>query len=462
MIPLDPPFSDQATIGGIVAANISGPRRRLYGTARDLVIGMTFATLEGKLIRSGGLVVKNVAGLDMAKLMIGSFGTLAAIAVVNFRVHPMPEGTRTFVRQFDRVDRCMAARNQVLQSRLQPAAIDILKSTAGYQLLIQAAGSRERAGSLFARIRGRASVGGRRRGSLVAKDSRIHAAVFGGARRRSGSACLVHAFGRRPRLGIFASARFGSRGIGRLLRVFCATPARSAYPPVGKQRDRIRPAEFSREPRSMAAAGNRFCDDENDQADVRSSRSAEQRQAIWPYLNSRSWTNRKPPTSTGACIAGLCLNACPTYRELRVEMDSPRGTDLSNGAGIQRRAAISPSYIEHIELCLACRGCETACPSGVKYGRLVEAARAEIETSIRRPWHCSLAAIVILPRAPAVATQPGNRRRRGLFVPGQRAAMAGADAGLLASADARNRESCAGDRNAVLLRILRQGLAAGG
>src|SRR5580692_11963942 len=110
MIPLDPPFSEgasiseRATIGGIVAANTSGPRRRLYGSARDLVIGMTFATLEGKLIRSGGLVVKNVAGLDMAKLMIGSFGTLAAIAVVNFRVHPMPEGTRTFVRQFDRID----------------------------------------------------------------------------------------------------------------------------------------------------------------------------------------------------------------------------------------------------------------------------------------------------------------------------------------------------------------------
>jgi glycolate oxidase iron-sulfur subunit len=67
-------------------------------------------------------------------------------------------------------------------------------------------------------------------------------------------------------------------------------------------------------------------------------------------------------------------------------MDSPRGriyqmAQVSSGA-----AEIGPSYIEHIELCLACRGCETACPSGVEYGRLVEAARAEIETKIRRPW----------------------------------------------------------------------------
>src|ERR1051325_8862308 len=101
MVPLDPPFADNATVGGILAANSSGPRRRLYGTARDLVIGMKFATLEGKLIQSGGMVVKNVAGLDMGKLMIGSFGTLAAIVVANFKLLPMPEVERTFLLAFE-------------------------------------------------------------------------------------------------------------------------------------------------------------------------------------------------------------------------------------------------------------------------------------------------------------------------------------------------------------------------
>ena len=87
------------------------------------------------------------------------------------------------------------------------------------------------------------------------------------------------------------------------------------------------------------------------------------------------------------CVhCGLCLNACPTYRELRVEMDSPRGRIYQMAQVASGEAEIGPSYIEHIELCLACRGCETACPSGVEYGRLVEAARAEIETKIRRPW----------------------------------------------------------------------------
>ena len=84
------------------------------------------------------------------------------------------------------------------------------------------------------------------------------------------------------------------------------------------------------------------------------------------------------------CVhCGLCLNACPTYRELGLEMDSPRGrvyqmVQVSNGA------PITPSYEEHIGLCLACRGCETACPSGVPYGRMVEDARAQIESQVKR------------------------------------------------------------------------------
>jgi glycolate oxidase iron-sulfur subunit len=96
------------------------------------------------------------------------------------------------------------------------------------------------------------------------------------------------------------------------------------------------------------------------------------------------------------CVhCGLCLNACPTYRELYVEMDSPRGRIYQMAQVASGAAEISQSYIEHIELCLACRGCETACPSGVQYGRLVEAARAEVESKIRRRWPARLARHIV-------------------------------------------------------------------
>jgi glycolate oxidase iron-sulfur subunit len=84
------------------------------------------------------------------------------------------------------------------------------------------------------------------------------------------------------------------------------------------------------------------------------------------------------------CVhCGLCLNACPTYRELGVEMDSPRGRIYQMNA-VANGAPITPEYVQHIDLCLACRGCETACPSGVPYGRIVEAARAQLEAQSGR------------------------------------------------------------------------------
>jgi glycolate oxidase FAD binding subunit len=152
MIPLDGPWSDEATVGGMVAANINGARRRHFGTARDLVIGMRFATLDGKLVDSGGMVVKNVAGLDMAKLMIGSFGTLAAIASVNFKLTPRPQITRTLLINFDDIRSAMEARTAVIRGVLSPVAVDVLNpilaaqfftlfATKGYTLALQFGGN---------------------------------------------------------------------------------------------------------------------------------------------------------------------------------------------------------------------------------------------------------------------------------------------------------------------------------
>jgi glycolate oxidase FAD binding subunit len=134
MIPLDGPWYAEATTGGVVAANISGARRRLYGTARDLVIGMQFATLDGKLVQSGGMVVKNVAGLDMGKLMIGSFGTLAAIASINFKLTPRPAVARTVLFAFEDLKTAMGARDAAIRGVLHPVAVDLLNPVLSAQV----------------------------------------------------------------------------------------------------------------------------------------------------------------------------------------------------------------------------------------------------------------------------------------------------------------------------------------
>ncbi len=150
MVALDPPFASSATVGGVVASNASGALRRNFGTARDLVIGMQFAMLDGKLVRTGGMVVKNVAGLDIGKLMIGSFGTLAIITSINFRLHSLPKETHTFVFSFADLTSAIEKRDAVLQSVLRPLSIDYLTPPAaahlgrrGSVLAIRAAGKRQ-------------------------------------------------------------------------------------------------------------------------------------------------------------------------------------------------------------------------------------------------------------------------------------------------------------------------------
>ncbi len=92
---LDPPLPERATIGGIVAANAFGPRRARFGSVRDLLIGASFVRADGVSARGGSKVVKNVAGFDVPKLLVGSMGTLALITTATFRLHPLPEEEKT-------------------------------------------------------------------------------------------------------------------------------------------------------------------------------------------------------------------------------------------------------------------------------------------------------------------------------------------------------------------------------
>jgi glycolate oxidase FAD binding subunit len=95
MLPLDPPGMETATVGGVLAADVSGPLRHAYATARDWLIGIRVVHADGSISKSGGRVVKNVSGYDMHKLYIGSLGTLGVIVEATFKLVPLPKVERT-------------------------------------------------------------------------------------------------------------------------------------------------------------------------------------------------------------------------------------------------------------------------------------------------------------------------------------------------------------------------------
>lgn len=119
-LPLDPPGGERTSLGGILAANASGPLRVSYGGPRDMVIGMKIATTGGKIVKTGGRVVKNVAGYDVGKLLIGSYGTLGVIVEASFKLFPLPAGSSTFLFVMDSLQSARELRRRIQNSPLQP------------------------------------------------------------------------------------------------------------------------------------------------------------------------------------------------------------------------------------------------------------------------------------------------------------------------------------------------------
>ena len=144
-LPIESAF-DEATIGGAIATNDCGPLRHRYGTPRDVLIGIRLALTDGRLIKAGGNVVKNVAGYDLGKLMSGSHGSLAAIVSATFKLTPQPAASSTLVAAFERADALVAALAAITSSQLEASAIEVRTShvasgfsrtSSGYELLLK-------------------------------------------------------------------------------------------------------------------------------------------------------------------------------------------------------------------------------------------------------------------------------------------------------------------------------------
>jgi glycolate oxidase FAD binding subunit len=129
-LPIDVPQPERATLGGSVAANVSGPHRLGYGTLRDYVIGISFVTDEGQEVKAGGRVVKNVAGYDLMKLQVGALGTLGIVTQLTLKVKPKPEATALVRAECSTVE--LAGLLDALHaSRSRPCVVEALSTGSG-------------------------------------------------------------------------------------------------------------------------------------------------------------------------------------------------------------------------------------------------------------------------------------------------------------------------------------------
>lgn len=124
-VALDPLWPGKATVGGVVATNDGGALRLKFGGLRDLIIGMRIVLADGTIAKSGGKVVKNVAGYDLHKLMTGSFGTLGVITEVNFRLHPLEANTHTWTGVAPSAGAFETTVRALLDSQLTPSAVQL-------------------------------------------------------------------------------------------------------------------------------------------------------------------------------------------------------------------------------------------------------------------------------------------------------------------------------------------------
>ncbi|HYE31325.1 MAG TPA: FAD-binding oxidoreductase [Methylomirabilota bacterium] len=130
-LPIDPPCAENLTLADILNRNLSGPRRCGYGTIRDYLIGMRVALADGRIIKSGGKVVKNVAGYDLAKLFIGAQGALGLIVEASFKVLPRPEAEVFLTAPANTFADVEVLRAKVRQSPLRPCIFDAYENDSG-------------------------------------------------------------------------------------------------------------------------------------------------------------------------------------------------------------------------------------------------------------------------------------------------------------------------------------------
>lgn len=143
-LPFDPPLVQRgATLGGTVAAGLSGPGRYRYGGVRDFILGVKWINGKGELVRGGGKVVKNAAGFDFPKLFVGSLGQLGVLVEVTFKVFPRPQAFATLRREYRRLNEALEAVYKLYGSQLDLEALDFRPDARSVSVYVRLGGLRD-------------------------------------------------------------------------------------------------------------------------------------------------------------------------------------------------------------------------------------------------------------------------------------------------------------------------------
>ena len=408
-----------------------GPLRHGYGGLRDYCIGIKFVTGDGRKGKGGGRVVKNVAGFDMMKLLIGSQGTLAVITGAELqtvsRAAPDKDLRRRICR---RAAEAIEFRNPVLRSPLSPICLELVsprrsrmagQGTSGkagrstcarrevtqcwlaiaanleLQISREIDGRRRetKCGGRLRTFRTLCPSAIRRRSVLISLSFRwlMCCRVLNELEESPTSNGLTYAVVGAWELAIYWLACGRRRGAKFRAHV---SAFRDRLP---RDRQHVSILHARRHCAAIVSLGENADPQRQHaggEARARSERHSESREVsllsfATPVVEnpSSNFSPGEKPTWDlySKCVhCGLCLDQCPTYRVLGTEMDSPRGRIYQMLQVDEGRLALGDSFVTHIDRCLGCLNCQTACPSGVQYGHLLENTRAQIEQNYQRPW----------------------------------------------------------------------------
>ncbi len=357
-------------------------------------------------------MIKNVAGYDLAKLFAGSYGTLGAIVEVAVRLHPIPQRRVTAVGKGTAPAALAGAARALSHAALDAVCLDIAWTAGGGAVLARFGGVQP---SETAADAARALAGGGLDAEVVDDDYELWAEQRAGQRSTDGVIIRVSGVQTDLERMIGAAERAGGSLVARaaLGIAWIKLPAATADEIAALRRDlEPLPCVLLDAPPELRAT----VDPWGAPADALTRRVKQRFDPAGSLapgiflegtMNAFDATRRPERELIDDCVhCGFCLPACPTYSLWEEEMDSPRGRIVLIKDALEQGAALSEVTVTHIDRCLGCMACVTACPSGVRYDKLLEDTRGQIERRYERPVSDRLFRRLVF----ALFTHPGRLR----------------------------------------------------